>query len=48
MTCTLSSGYLGNLFTLCCSASELVDWLVSSGEADDRIQAVELGQVGWA
>ena len=27
------------------TASELVDWLISSGEAEDRRKAVQLGQL---
>ncbi len=28
-----------------CLASELVDWMVSSGEAESRVKAVELGNL---
>ena len=33
------------MFVLSLLASELVDWFVSSGEADSRSRALELGQL---
>ena len=44
-TCLNSSLSLSLSLSLFPLASELVDWLINSGEAEDRTQAVLLGQL---